>query len=146
MGAQHENGTFPLTDILLMSNLNDDAYRPGAFYGFYQIKIKNNRPNGHLFLRRWRPHDEERQAAYYYASRRGLAYCVALCAVLNFDYFDYLSNKLPWRPMKVMASKITTIQLFVLQLVQANNKKDQSSSVLDFCEGNHLRPVDITWS
>ena len=43
-------------------------------------------------LRRWRPHDEERHAAYYYASRRGLTYCVALSAVLNFDYLGKCSH------------------------------------------------------
>ena len=52
-----------------------------------------NGPNGHLFLRRWRPHDEERHAAYYYASRRGL--CVLRCtysAVLNFDYLEIINK------------------------------------------------------
>ena len=29
-------------------------------------------------LRRWRPHDEERHAAYYYAYRRGLAIALHL--------------------------------------------------------------------
>ena len=52
----------------------------------------NKGPNGHLFLRRWRPHDEERHAAYYDASRWGLEYCVALSAVLNFDYLGELSH------------------------------------------------------
>ena len=56
-------------------------------------KTNNNGPNGHLFLlRRWRPHDEERHAAYYYASRRGLGCCVALSAVLNFDYLGECSH------------------------------------------------------
>ena len=40
------------------------------------------------------PHDEESHAAYYYASRRGLAYCDALSAVLNFDYLGECSVKL----------------------------------------------------
>ena len=44
-------------------------------------------------LHRWRPHDEERHAAYYYASRRGLEYCVALSAVLNFDYLGECSHR-----------------------------------------------------
>ena len=47
---------------------------------------------GICFLRRWRPYDEERHAAYYYASRRGLAYCVALSDVLNFDYLGECSH------------------------------------------------------
>ena len=37
-------------------------------------------------LHQWRPHGEQRHAAYYYASRRELAYCVALSAVLNFNH------------------------------------------------------------
>ena len=43
-------------------------------------------------LRWWRPHDEERHAAYDYASRQGLAYCVAFSAVLNFGYFGECSH------------------------------------------------------
>ena len=46
----------------------------------------NNNNNGSFVLRRWQPHDEERHAAYYYASQWGLTYYVALIAVLNFDY------------------------------------------------------------
>ena len=51
------------------------------------VEVNNNKWAEWAFvLRRWRPHGEERHAAYYYASRRGLTYCVALSAVLNFDY------------------------------------------------------------
>ena len=43
-------------------------------------------------LRWWRPHDEERHAAYHYASQRGLTYYIALSAILNFDYLGECSH------------------------------------------------------
>ena len=59
----------------------------------YSHQQTRGRPNGHLFLRRSRSHDEDRHAAYHYASRRELAYCIALSAVLNFDYLGECSHR-----------------------------------------------------
>ena len=58
----------------------------------YTETSHNNEPNGHLFYVDGDLIDEERHAAYYYASRWGLAYCVALSDVLNFDYLGECSH------------------------------------------------------
>ena len=73
---------------------------------------------GICFLRRWRPHDEERHAAYYYASRSHRPFWISckchLISATAMDTYMWLTLLSVPCQLSLVSAKTSTVAMFIM--------------------------------